>query len=316
MHNSYIRVQPLISRISTNSFEKNGVISGKYCFLSLVFLALAALLPSCEVINPDEGIPAYIQIDTITLSTTYIEEGTASHKITDAWVYVDDELVGTYELPATIPVLKSGSHKITVNAGIKMNGIAATRIPYPFYEPYEVTTELFADSIIILKPVVEYYTSTNFVWMEDFESQGYTLEETSLSDTTLNRITGTSDVFGGAGSSGLFAMRNPPHSLFECKTTNKYELPKGGTPVFLELNYKCNNTFRIGIFANELGLSTQVPQTIVINKSENWNKIYVNLTNEVSLFVNAIDYNVYFGVIPDDGVYEPKVYIDNVKLIY
>lgn len=287
----------------------------KFLFSSLFLFPVVALLPSCEVINPDEGIPSYIQIDTIEFSTNYLVEGTASHKITDAWVYVDDELVGTYELPATVPVLKSGSHKITVNAGIKMNGIAATRIPYPFYKPYELTTELFADSIIKLEPEVAYYSSTNFVWMEDFESPGYTLEVTSISDTSLNRINATTDVFEGS-SSGLFAMRNPPHILFECKTINEYVLPKGGTPVFLELNYKCNNTFRIGIFANESGLSTQVPQTILINKSENWNKIYVNLTNEVSLFVNAVNYNVYFGVIPDEGVPEPMVYIDNIKLIY
>ncbi len=272
-------------------------------------------LPSCEVINPDEGIPSYIQIDTITLTTDYAAEGTDSHKITDAWVYVDDELVGAYELPATVPVLKSGSHKITVNAGIKMNGISATRIPYPFYQPYEITTDLVPDSILTLQPVVHYYATTTFAWKEDFESPGYTLELTNVSDTILNRVTGTADVFEG-NVSGLFAMRNPPQFLFECKTINEYALPKGGTPVFLELNYKCNNTFRIGIFENEGGVSTQVPQTIQINKSENWNKIYVNLTNEVSLFPNAINYNVYFGVIPDDGIPEPKVYVDNIKLIY
>ncbi len=282
-------------------------------FLVLAIFLLA--LSSCELINPDEGIPSYIQIDTITLSTDYAAEGSASHKITDAWVYVDDELVGAYELPATIPVLKSGSHKITINAGIKMNGIAATRIPYPFYESYEVTTDLFPDSAISLEPNVNYYSSTTFAWKEDFESPGYTLEITSISDTILNRVSGTADVFEG-NSSGLFSMLNPPHILFECKTINEYALPKGGTPVFLELNYKCNNTFRIGIFANEAGLSTQVPQTILINKSENWNKIYVNLTNEVSLFVNAINYNIYFGVIPDEGNPEPIVYVDNIKLIY
>ena len=282
-------------------------------FLVLAIFLLA--LSSCELINPDEGIPSYIQIDTITLSTDYAAEGSASHKITDAWVYVDDELVGAYELPATIPVLNSGSHKITINAGIKMNGIAATRIPYPFYESYEVTTDLFPDSAISLEPNVNYYSSTTFAWKEDFESPGYTLEITSISDTILNRVSGTADVFEG-NSSGLFSMLNPPHILFECKTINEYALPKGGTPVFLELNYKCNNTFRIGIFANEAGLSTQVPQTILINKSENWNKIYVNLTNEVSLFVNAINYNIYFGVIPDEGNPEPIVYVDNIKLIY
>ncbi len=288
----------------------------RFFLFSISFFTLAALIPSCEVINPEEGIPSYIQIDTISLTTSYAGEGTNSHKITDAWVYVDDELVGTYELPALVPVLKSGSHKVTVNAGIKMNGISATRIPYPFYQPYEITAELFPDSVITLQPNVHYYSTTTFAWKEDFESPGYTLELTGMSDTTLNRVTGTPDVFEG-NVSGLFAMRNPPHILFECKTINEYALPKGGTPVFLELNYKCNNTFRIGIFENEQGgASQQVPQTILINKSENWNKIYVNLTNEVSLFANAINYNVYFGVIPDDGNPQPMVYVDNIKLIY
>lgn len=288
----------------------------KYFVLSVFTLLVVAMLPSCEVINPEEGIPSYIRIDTITLSTNYTVEGTTSHKITDAWVYVDDQLIGTYELPAIIPVLKSGSHDILINAGIKMNGISATRIPYPFYAPFEITTELFSDSIITLQPNVNYYPNTTFVWKEDFESPGYTLETTDNSDTSINRVSNSANVFEGT-SSGLFVMRNPPQLLFECKTINEYPLPKGGTPVFLELNYKCNNHFSIGIFANEAGGSiTQVPQTIQINPSENWNKIYVNLTNEVSLFSTAINYNIYFGVIPLLENPQPEVYVDNIKLIY
>ncbi len=171
------------------------------------------------------------------------------------------------------------------------------------------------DSILLLKPNVSYYSTTTFAWKEDFESPGYTLEITSFSDSTLNRVSNNADVFEG-NSSGLFAMRNPPHDLFECKTINEYALPKSGHAVFLELNYKCNNHFAIGIFENEGGLNNQVPQTILINPSENWNKIYVNLTNEVSLFTSASSYNVYFGVIPDEGNPQPEVFVDNIKLVY
>lgn len=278
-------------------------------------LSTILILPSCELINPDEEIPSYIKIDTITLTTTYAVEGSASHKITDAWVYVDDQLVGVYELPALIPVLKNGTSKITVLAGIKMNGIAATRVPYPFFRSYEITTELFTDSIIILQPSVKYHTNVTFAWKEDFENPGFTLEPTAISDTTINRITDIDHVFEG-NACGLFALSSQ-QDFCECKTINTYELPKGGSYVFLELNYKCNNRFRIGIFVNEPGgLVTQVPQTIVINPSENWNKIYVNLTKEVSLFANAINHNIYFGVLPDAGVAEPKVYLDNIKLIW
>lgn len=286
----------------------------KYLSFCLLAVAAVALLPACEVINPDEGIPAYIHIDTIYLKTTLLTEGSPSHKITDAWVYVDDQLIGAYELPATVPVLYSGSHKITINAGIKMNGIAATRIPYPFYAPSIVTKDLFPDSIITINPTVKYLSTTVFEWIEDFESSGFTLDTTSSSDSTIIRVNGA-DVFEGTYS-GLFALRNPPHLLFECKTISPFHLPKSGSAVFLELNYKCNNHFAIGIFEKEGGIETQVPQTIQINPSEKWNKIYVNLTNEVSLFPNATENKIYFGVIPDPGNPLPKVYVDNIKLLH
>ena len=100
-------------------------------FLSFIFLSLS----SCEIYNPSEDEPSYIHIDSISLTTDYTAYGTASHKITDAWVYVDNELIGAFELPANVPVLKSGVHNINIRPGIKLNGIAATRSYYPFFNP-------------------------------------------------------------------------------------------------------------------------------------------------------------------------------------
>ncbi|HOV12628.1 MAG TPA: hypothetical protein PLL90_12785, partial [Bacteroidales bacterium] len=67
-------------------------------------------------------VPSYIHIDKIDLNTTYEFDGSNSCKITDAWVYIDGDLQGIYELPATFPVLANGQHTIMVRAGIKLNG--------------------------------------------------------------------------------------------------------------------------------------------------------------------------------------------------
>jgi len=48
------------------------------------------LLYSC---NKEEPIPAYIHIDKIDLKTNYSIQGSNSHKIIDAWIYVDDQLL-------------------------------------------------------------------------------------------------------------------------------------------------------------------------------------------------------------------------------
>jgi len=54
-----------------------------------------------HLINPAEPIPSYIHIDKIDLTTDYSSQGTSSNKITDAWIYVDNELIGAFEMPVT-----------------------------------------------------------------------------------------------------------------------------------------------------------------------------------------------------------------------
>lgn len=264
-------------------------------------------LTSCEVINPEEQIPSYIQIDSIQLNNGDLPP----HNIVDAWVYLNDDIVGVYELPATIPLLAGGQNDLQIRAGIKMNGITLTRIPYPFFVPYETTTELFRDSVLTINPEVNY--QGNIVWEENFENVGITLQKTSQSDTSVQRLTNDPIVFQGTGC-GAFLLP-PGAEIFEAVSSQSFDLPKGGSAVFLEIHYKCNNRFAVGIFANTTSQVVQVQPSLIINPKEDWNKIYINLTNEVSAQLQAIDYNIYFGVIKDTDVSSAEVYIDNIRLL-
>jgi hypothetical protein len=102
----------------------------KYSFVSIFKITLLLflfipLLFSCNKFDGDQTIPSYIHIDKITVvDNPTLNEGSLSNKITDAWVYVDEELIGAFELPATFPVLKKGKHKISIHPGIKLNGIS------------------------------------------------------------------------------------------------------------------------------------------------------------------------------------------------
>ena len=114
-------------------------------FFSLVLLNL--LLVSCEK-NDKNMIPSYIKINSISINNS--EE---THNITDAWVYINDNLQGVYELPAHFPVLYTGNQRIRIKAGIKQNGISSTRIPYPFYESFLDTINLVLDSTFIFDTI-------------------------------------------------------------------------------------------------------------------------------------------------------------------
>lgn len=275
---------------------------------ALMVFTIGLGFTSCEVINPEEDIPSYIYIDSIKLNSSY----NSPSSITDAWVYINDNINGVYELPATIPVLEGGPTNVKVFAGIKMNGISLTRIPYPCFDLYSEDTELIRDSIIEIKPVVDYKGTTR--WEENFEDIGFTLQSTSSSDTSVIRETDPSIVFQGTGC-GRFTL-GTSQNIFSAISSSNFQLPKGSTPVFLELHYKCNNTFAVGITSNTPTNVEQITPSLVINPKDEWNRIYINLTNEVSAQAQAIDYNIYFYMERDFGNETPEVFIDNIRLIH
>ena len=271
-----------------------------------LFLSLLTLL-SCK----DEPIPGYLIIDKIDL-TVQQGQGTASHAIVDAWVYVNSDLQGVYELPATIPVLDVGEAYVQVRGGIKVSGLSATRAFYPFFNFYSDTLVFTPNGDVVMEPVVGYFPGTAFAWMDNFDDPGLTMETTARSDTNLQRII-SGDVFEGAGSAAFYL--DTANWFFECQTIDNFVLPIGGQSVFLEMNYRCNNTFVVGIIGYTGGEVVQM-ESLILRPREEWNKIYVNLATQVSSLPNAFDYKIFIGATLDATNDSAWVYLDNLKLVY
>lgn len=283
-----------------------------YKFLLFISPLGAGVFFSC---NKEEPIPSYIHIDGINLTTNYSLEGSSSNKIIDAWIYVDDQQVGAFEMPCTVPVLAEGNHEIKIRAGIKENGIADTRIYYPFYEIVTQTVTLTRGQITTLNPTTTYSQFADFTWLEDFTGASTSVCDTVNSDTVMKITTASSDVFEGTGS-GIVALGSGTNSYMGV-SCNKYVLPKDGSPVFLELNYNCNTKFQAGIVgyssSNLPNYQSSIPLTIT--PTSGWNKIYVNLTNDVSSATTSVKFAIFFSMIKDATLSTSYFYLDNVKLI-
>ena len=160
--------------------------------LTLMRLLLPAILlviiAGCDKFEGDQTIPAYVHVDTTYFTTDYSSQGTSNQNFKDVWVYVDDDLIGGFELPATIPILSEGPHKVEFRPGIILNGISDTRVPYPCIKPvtYE-DFELIPDSIITANVSSSYLSNVQYVWMEDFEDASLSIHETTSSDTNIVR---------------------------------------------------------------------------------------------------------------------------------
>ncbi len=286
--------------------------------LSVLFVA-AVLLTSCYKFEGDQTVPAYLRIDSIKLATNYNEYGSNSHAITDAWIYVDDVLLGAYELPAVLPVLYQGEHELTLKPGIKVNGISSTRAPYPFYKPviYE-DFNFIPDSVFNLGiPSTEYYSNLNFIWMEDFENPGLTITETSASDTSIYRTqpSNNPEAFLSEYSrySGVIHLTTDART-YSASSLNSFPMPKQGSLTLLELNFKTDNYFNVGLIVQENGGYTKIP-LVILNHSDKWNKIYINFGPNLSLHPNGTDFKVFFESSLETDKNSSVIYLDNIKLI-
>lgn len=296
-----------------------------YYLITFLFVSLFTA-SGCYKFDGNQTIPAYINIQGINITTSYLEEGTNSSDITDAWVYVDDVLLGVYEfsesdtLGASFPVLAEGKHKLEIRPGVKINGISSTRVPYPFYKPIIISEFDFIPGTIhkLGELNTTYYTGLKFIWMEDFEQPEISIEETSWSDTIMIRTNPVNnpDAFITPNSrySGIINLTTEKEQ-YAGTSYNSFEVQTAGTIIVLEMNFKTNNYLSVGLLIRDAYEVIPI-DLVILNHSDEWKKIYINLGANLSLHPQAIDYKIIFKAGIENGSTEAKVFIDNIKIVY
>ncbi|MBK9337702.1 MAG: hypothetical protein IPM98_14510 [Lewinellaceae bacterium] len=285
--------------------------------LLATFFFFALLLSACK--DEPERIPAYIRIEPFAVDAA---GGAGWQKITDAWVYVNDRFLGGYSLPAMVPVLDEGEGDILIFPGVKENGLLQTPGVYPFLERYEGKTMLEPGQTATVQPVTRYLPEAIFPWTVERASFNVTtivLEDRDGDPSTTFELT-TDGAFEGRS---VKLTVDTIHSLNEIATEQVENLPStGARAVWLEMHYRNDLPFELWLLGTEGSSANEVAQPIYqFSTSENWNKIYFNLTeflvasqqDKYRLFVRvALQRNV-------SGKFEQQtgaVFLDNLRLIH
>ena len=269
----------------------------------IIAILLIISIISCKK-SSDNDIPSYITIGNFTL------DGNSTHNITDAWIYIDDNLQGVYEIPANFPLLAQGSHKLRVKAGIKDNGIAGNRIPYPFYSSYIIDEQTFnPETTISITPVVSYLENATLDdKAEDFDGNGLNLETDSATFSI-------DDEMPIDGNYGVITLTDSI-LLTELTTKEFSDLPQAGAPVYLELDYKCNTQFLVGVYINFPQSSILQKDLLWVRPKDEWNKIYINLTSTISEGVGADSFKIFIGMQRDFTMESNTIHLDNLRIVY
>ena len=282
---------------------------------SLLFILFIINLTACQKeLEADRA--SYVTIESFNYNTNNNETIPFSNdfesiNISDCWVTFNGQFIGAYEMPSNIPVHMSGNINARISPGIKVNGISSNRIIYPFYKEYEISTEINLDQNIELYPITEYRDNVDLDDLTggDFEI-GNILIATEFSDTIP--ITQTENVFQGNKSCAIYL-----------DTTNHYFLIKNIEPltfqnytddIFLELDFKSSIPFRVGLILNN-DVSTR-QEHMIIYESNDWKKLYLDLSPIIGLGNNLNNYNIYFEADLPDEMSSGFVYLDNLKIVH
>jgi hypothetical protein len=278
----------------------------------LVMLFLSIATSSCSLFEPSSPTASYLYIDSIQLNTDYPTQGSKSSKISDAWVTYDGKYLGTFPLPAEIPLIGEGSHDIIIKAGIVENGISGIRSQYPKYASYTSSVQLSVNAPLVVNPVIGYSSGLVFPQMEDFEDASLSLVPTGTGTAQLV-ITQLSDPNAFEGNSGKTTL-DASNTVFEVASSAAFALPLN-VPSYLELDYKCDAGFNIGVFITTAGGIIK-SDLLAIKSTSSWKKIYVNLSEIGGVATDGINYKIYIYAEKPSQSVTADLYFDNLKVVY
>lgn len=287
--------------------------------MSLTVITLAALLLSCNLINPVEEIPALIKIDTVLVTVNEFDKGSDSHQMTDIWISVGGKTLGVFEMPALIPcLLDTASQWIFIRPGVKMNGMASTRVAYPFFVPYQLNVGQTVDLLLeagktsTITPTFTYKDECVFAWIEEFEDAGVTFSYASYSDTVFKN---QNEIVKDGRFSGVVYL-DSINSYFEARSAEDFTLPGDGTSILLEFDYLNTVEFEVGTYVIEDEVATW-SSLIMVRKSDKWQRIYIDLHSTVAYETEADLFRMGFRAQWDStGTATQSMLFDNIKLIH
>jgi hypothetical protein len=288
-------------------------------FYQVLGLIIAIGFSSCIKDN-NPSRPAYVYIENVFFEAdTMLGQGSSSSNITDVWVSVDGQVLGANTFPALFPVILDENfqtNSVRVSAGIKDNGITNTRTIYPFYDPYIETLKLEPGKTDTFRPTLHYPSNANVILVEDFEDPNQPIFTDELDgNPNTEMITQMDEVFEG-NYSGALVLDSANLDCTVGTSTRYYNLRDiSATSVYLEMDFKTNTPFQVGIIAHYGPSDTEVLYKGGVNATTSWKKIYFNLTQEV-FGSNATEYSVIIRALKYVDIEQPEIYVDNIKLLH
>lgn len=292
---------------------------------ALLITACALLPAACEEENFVP--PSFLSIDAVKLEPTpglsiTTRDGFCSAEIVSCFVeayYKDSrqvEMLGLFELPFTMPVLYSGEVEyLVVSPAVKISGVSGMQSYYPFYTRDTICNlTLTTGDTLRLDTLTVIHRKDIYRLFEPFE---YSPETPSESSLKLDSITWHRDAPEEACSGRGYASVHVPDSLTSVPFSINcdFYVNDPTSIIYLELDTRSDLPFEVYMHSRyTAGGAIDRQRVMVVNPSEDWKHLYINLGRTWSWFNYHPDFTISFAALNVNGQ-EGDIRIDNVKVL-
>ncbi|MEN3040591.1 MAG: hypothetical protein ABDH66_03500 [Bacteroidia bacterium] len=233
----------------------------------------------------------------------------------DAWVYPQGKYLTMLEAGERTPVVPAETTPILLAGGVRVNGISATRKPYPFWMFDTIKQPLSAETELFYVPTYRYLADTllRYLVKEDFESPQVSFRSTNAGEPGAVQLRRTfSERRRGfwAGEAEL-----PPNGDLRIESTVTFEFPQA--EVWAEIAIKGTRNLGLGLTREDKQTGRLINREIFLllrPPDEGWGAFFIDLTPWMSQGAGLYRYRLYLTSVGDTtGAH--VLYIDDIRVL-
>jgi hypothetical protein len=290
-----------------------------YCGGLLALLAVG--LAGCEVLDPSEEVPAYLKIER---PRVILRSGdTTTVPIPDVWTFYDNDYIGTFEPPLTIPVPDTarGQDAFFFTPGVWVNGQTDTRERYLVMQSDSFFTELQDRDTVTARPVFRYKTDSvvRERLPENFEDGRVSLSPVPDQNNDVELTISQNDPYEGQHCGKVQFTQDDTLFFMYTPTT---DLPREGVgDVWAEVTYRGDIKFGLGLYYLRSSPGSQpLPQLTDIqipqppSRADQWQTVHFRLNPLIQEAPQGSPHRLYF-LAESDGK-RRELFLDHIKILH
>ena len=293
----------------------------------LALLVLTALLSACTG-EGDFTPPAFLHVDAVEVAKSdedplSLNDGFYCSDIVAVYVVAHYpslntiDTIGLFRLPFTTPVLFNGkADYIDLYPAVEQSGISGTLPYYNFYQRIHLTaadsTTLVTGDTLNLGTVTTHYSKyTKKLFYSSFDND----DGSSRFDSLLTVVHNSDEACTGVGYGRMHLTADQLTAKFAIVNEDPFIVSDPSNIIYIELDTRSDVRLQVYMHsAYVTGGREDVLPVMVINPTDHWQHMYINLGKTWSYFNHHSTFKISFEALNTDGI-EGDIRIDNVKII-